>query len=71
MAEPNERLTEQAARRLRVFVEDETAATSIEYVMIASFIFLAIYASISTTGMNLGGRWSNIANNAVNNMRLY
>ena len=71
MVEPNESPVRRARRRFAAFLGAEAGAAAIGYVMIASFIFLAIYASIGTTGMNLGGRWSNIANNAAANMRLY
>jgi pilus assembly protein Flp/PilA len=49
--------------RLKKFSQDETAATAIEYGLIASLIAVAIIAAVTTVGTNLGLTFNNIASN--------
>jgi pilus assembly protein Flp/PilA len=48
---------------IRRFLSDDTAATAIEYSMIAGFIALAIIASLTTIGPQLSNRYQAVANN--------
>ena len=52
-------------------LRDERGATAIEYVFICALIFLVIIGSIGATGSGIGGRWTNMANNAAANMQKY
>ena len=48
-------------RALRAFVEDETAATAIEYALIAGGISIVIIASVSSVGTTLNGIFGNVS----------
>ncbi|MER2604524.1 MAG: Flp family type IVb pilin [Siculibacillus sp.] len=71
MEDPQIGTSSGSKRLLRALLRDESGATAIEYALLTLFIFLAVVASIGSTGSNLGGRWSNMANNAANAMRTY
>ncbi len=53
---------------LREFCRDESAATSIEYGLIASLMAVAIIASLRSLGNSSTGKWSDVANKAAGNM---
>jgi pilus assembly protein Flp/PilA len=44
------------------FLRAEAGATAIEYALIATLIAVVIVAAVTTLGVNLGGRFGNIAN---------
>ena len=48
-------------RALRAIVEDETAATAIEYALIAGGISIVIIASVSSVGTTLNGIFGNVS----------
>jgi len=48
---------------IRRFLNDEAAATAIEYSMIAAFIAILIIASLKGIGPNLSNRFQAVANN--------
>lgn len=47
-------------KTLRRFLADETAATAIEYGLIAAGISLAIIAAVKGLGTNLGSKFTSI-----------
>lgn len=54
-------------KRIRFsLVFNEKGATSIEYALIVSLIFLAIVTAISSVAKNTNDMWNNVSN-AVNN----
>lgn len=61
----------RARTRLLDLLRDDRGVTSIEYAFICALIFLAVIASIGSTGANLGGRWTNMAGEAAANMQKY
>ncbi|WP_281803102.1 Flp family type IVb pilin [Methylocystis echinoides] len=52
-------------RALKYFLGDESGATSIEYGLIAAFIFLAIILVVTSVGTSLSGQFSKVAHNLV------
>ena len=46
---------------VRAFLRDQTAATAIEYGLIAAGIAVAIIAAVNTLGTNLSGTFSSIS----------
>lgn len=48
---------------LHRFLRDESGATAIEYVMIASFVAGVIVISVRLVGTNTASRYSAVANN--------
>ena len=53
------------ARHMKRFIRDETGATSIEYALIAAFIFLVIILSVTAVGTNLIPIFQNVAGGLV------
>jgi pilus assembly protein Flp/PilA len=45
------------------FLKDESAATAVEYVLIAGFIALVIIASVTAVGIQLSPKFNAVANN--------
>jgi pilus assembly protein Flp/PilA len=45
--------TDMTARHMKRFIRDERGATSIEYALIAAFIFLVIIVSVTSVGESL------------------
>ena len=48
-------------RLLRAFIEDKTAATAIEYALIAGGISIVIIASVNSVGTTLTGIFGNVS----------
>lgn len=59
----------RALRGLRDVLRDERGATVIEYALIAGLIFLAIVASVGSTGTGLSARWVGMADTASNHLK--
>ena len=47
--------------KIKSFIQDETAATSIEYAVIASGIAIAILATVNTLGTTVNAMWKSVA----------
>jgi pilus assembly protein Flp/PilA len=47
-------------KTIRAFLEDETAATAIEYGLIAAMIALAIISVVNNLGLTLKGKFASI-----------
>jgi len=45
------------------FLQDEDAATSVEYAVMLALIIMAVLAAIGAVGSKSGGLWSGIVNN--------
>lgn len=48
-------------KTLRSFIEDETAATAIEYALIAGSLSIVIVAAVNSVGTTLNGIFGNIS----------
>jgi len=48
-------------KRLRAFIEDETAATAIEYALIAGSLSIVIIGAVNSVGTALNGIFGNIS----------
>ena len=49
--------------RIKLFVANETAATAIEYALIASLVAIAIIAALSNLGTKLQRTFNEVASN--------
>jgi pilus assembly protein Flp/PilA len=47
-------------KRVIDFIRDETAATSIEYALIAAGIAIAIVTAVNSLGTTLGGKYGTV-----------
>ena len=47
---------------IRRFLQDESAATAIEYGLIAALIAVVVIGAVTAVGNNLSGKFNNIAN---------
>jgi len=46
-----------------LFLKDESAATAVEYALIAGFIALVIIGSVSAVGTRLSPKFNSVSNN--------
>ena len=46
---------------VRAFIRDCSAATAIEYAIIASGVFVAIVAAVNSVGVTLNGAYSSVS----------
>jgi pilus assembly protein Flp/PilA len=53
---------EEAMSILRRFISDQSAATAIEYALIASSISIVILAAATSIGSSLKGTFTNVSN---------
>lgn len=50
-------------KAIKLFIGDDSGATSIEYGLIAALVAIAVITAMTTLGTNLGNTWNKVAEN--------